>query len=140
MTAGLAMGEPARATGLRTVTIALATGALAGCPPVALACAAPGWVAEALGPNASGTLFAGGIAGGCVTAGTVALVRVAVHASQRRFLAAFSGTSLAALAGLGVAAVWPGLGPGGRPGLLVGYGAALVLGKLLEVPAIWRAA
>jgi len=118
--------------------LAVACGAVIA--PLAFGLAAPAWMAELLGPAAAPAMVWAGIIGALFVGFTTILVRATIQASPAKFLGAWAGTSVLGFLGLGVCFVWPEFGEGSGKGLIFGYGGAMIMGKMLEVPALWHAA
>lgn len=108
--------------------------------PLAFGVADPVWMAQLLGAGAANAMVWAGIAGALFVGVTTAIVRATVEAPAGTFLGAWGGTTILGFAGLGVCFVWPEFGAGSGKGLLFGYGGAMIVGKMLEVPALWHAA
>ena len=118
--------------------LAVACGAVIA--PLAFGLAAPAWMAQLLGAGAAPAMVWAGVIGAIFVGFTTVIVRATVQASPALFLIAWGGSSILGFAGLGVCFLWPEIGVGSGKGLLFGYGGAMIMGKMLEVPALWHAA
>lgn len=118
--------------------LAVACGAIIA--PLAFGLADPTWMAELLGTGAASAMVWAGLAGALFVGATTIVVRATIQAPDGKFLAAWGGSTILGFLGLGVCFFWPEFAPGSGKGLLFGYGGAMIVGKMLEVPALWHAA
>lgn len=140
MSAGetVAVVEPGRVPPRRVLACAIATALAAFVGPLALATIGEPWLAAAFGQNAPSHALAAGLLGAVLAGVTVGTVLGCLRASEPVFLSAWVGLSLGRLVGLAAIALAPL--PGGGLGAALGYAAAVVLGSLIEVPAVWAGA
>ena len=140
MTTVTAARETTAVPDMRDLRAGLAVACGSVIAPLAFGWAAPAWMASLLGSAAAPAMAWSGIIGALFVGFTTVVVRATVQASPGKFLGAWAGTSIVGVLGLGLCFIWPEFGEGSGKGLLFGYGGAMIVGKMLEVPALWHAA
>ena len=133
------MRSDRRAAGVGASRVALAglgVAVVALAAPFLLCWAGADWLVRTFGAAAPSHALGAGLAGAVLAGTTVTVVLAALRATPPVFLGAWVGTTLLRLAVLAGLSLLPVAGAGATQGCLVGYASAVVLGCLLEVPAV----